>query len=164
MKGILSRFAGRQAHPAIQFIKYAIAGALATVVDVAAFYAAAVMVLPALAPGDPVADLLGLEVLPIAEALRSSRYVWDKAIAFIFSNLTAYVINILWVFTPGRHGKIVEIALFYAVSGASFAAGTGLGALLIRLTALPTTYAYLANAAASIAINYVCRKYVVFKG
>ena len=164
MKRILIQFTRREAHPAIQFIKYAIAGVVATAVDVLAFYAAAILILPALDPSDPVARLLGLHVLPIAEGLRSSRYVWDKVIAFFFSNLTAYVVNILWVFTPGRHGKAMEIALFYAVSAASFSVGTALGWLLIRWTGLPTTYAYAANAAASIAINYVCRKFIVFKG
>jgi len=137
---------------------------VATAVDVMAFYAAAVMILPALTPEDPVARLLGLHVLPIAEGLRSSRYIWDKAIAFFFSNLTAYIVNILWVFTPGRHSKAMEIALFYAVSAVSFAVGTGLGWMLIKWAGLSTTYAYAANAAASIAINYVCRKFIVFKG
>jgi len=163
MQSILAQLGRRNAHPAVQFVKYGIAGGLATVVDVLAFYAAAVWALSALTPADPVARLLGLQVAPIAETLRSSHYVWDKVIAFMFSNLTAYIANVLWVFTPGRHKKSIEIALFYAVSAASFAVGTGLGWLLIRLTGLPTTYAYAANAAASISINFVCRKFVVFK-
>jgi len=164
LKRILAQFTRRETHPAIQFVKYAIAGAAATGVDILAFYAAAIFILPALGPSDPVVRLLGLQASPIAEGLRSSRYVWDKVIAFFFSNLTAYVLNILWVFTPGRHGKAMEIALFYAVSAASFVVGTALAWLLIKLSGLPTTYAYAANLAASIAINYVCRKYVVFKG
>ncbi|MDD5630386.1 MAG: GtrA family protein [Elusimicrobia bacterium] len=164
MKRILRQFAQREAHPAIQFIKYSIAGAVATLVDVVVFYLAAILILPALAPDDPVARLLGLSLAPIAESLRSANYIWDKVIAFFFSNLTAYVANFLWVFTPGRHKKHVEFALFYALSTTSFVAGTGLGWLLIRTVDLPTTYAYVANGVAALAINYAGRKYLVFKG
>lgn len=164
MKDSLRRFLSREAGPVAQFVKYALAGVVATGVDVAVFYSAAVFLLPALTPSDPVARLFSLEVAPVGEALRSTRYVWDKVLAFMFSNLTVYFINIRWVFTPGRHGRAMELALFYAVSASSFAIGTGLGWLLIRTVGLSTTYAYAANAAAAIAINYACRKYIVFKG
>ena len=85
-------------------------------------------------------------------------------VTFLFSNATAYVVNVLWVFTPGRHSKGKEIALFYAVSGASFAIGTGLAWTLIRGIDMPTTYAYLVNVVASVLINYAGRKYFIFKG
>lgn len=147
-----------------QFVKYCLAGMIATAVDVLMFYAAAIWILPALTPDDPVSRLLGLQISPIAESLRSTYYVWDKVIAFMLSNLTAYITNVLWVFTPGRHKRSVEFSLFFVVSGVSFAAGTALGWVLIRGIGLPTTYAYGANAVASISINYVCRKFIVFKG
>ncbi|MCX5795910.1 MAG: GtrA family protein [Elusimicrobia bacterium] len=154
----------RDAHPLVQFAKYAVCGVLATAVDVLVFYLAAVLLLPALNPGDPAARLLGLHTAAIPEGVRSAHYVWDKVIAFMFSNLTAYVANVLWVFTRGRHSKAMEFALFYAVSAASFAIGTALGWALIQWTGLPTTYAYAANAAASLAINFAARKFIVFKG
>ncbi|MCX5787345.1 MAG: GtrA family protein [Elusimicrobia bacterium] len=151
-------------HPAVQFIKYSIGGAIATAVDVAIFYTAAILILPALGSTDPVVRLLGLAAAPLAESVRSTRYVADKVIAFLFSNLAAYIVNVLWVFTPGRHSKAMEFTLFFLVSIVSFTAGTALGWLLIKSTGLPTTYAYAANAVASVSINYVCRKYIVFKG
>jgi putative flippase GtrA len=154
----------RDAHPLVQFVKYALCGFLATAVDVLAFYLAAVLLLPALNPGDPVARLLGLHAAAIPESVRSANYVWDKVIAFMFSNLTAYVANALWVFTGGRHRRAVEFALFFAVSVASFSVGTALGWALIKGTGWPTTYAYAANAVASISINFVARKFIVFKG
>jgi putative flippase GtrA len=164
MKHILRQFTGRQAHPVIQFIKYGIAGGLATAVDVLAFYLAAIFILPALTPDDPVAGMLGLRVQALAENVRSTRFVCDKIIAFMFSNLAAYLTNMLWVFTPGRHSRAVEMGLFLMVSVVSFTIGTGLGWLLIRYGGLPTTYAYVANVVAAVAINYVCRKFIVFKG
>lgn len=132
--------------------------------EILVFYSVAIWLLPALGPGDPVARLLGLRLAPIAEGARSAHYVWGKMIAFLFSNLTAYVVNVLWVFIPGRHSRKVEFALFYAVSGTSFALGTALGWLLIKWAGLPTTYAFAVNGAASIAMNYASRKFVVLKG
>ena len=161
---MLRQFSRGETHPAIQFVKYAIGGALATAVEILVFYLVAIWLLPALGPGDPAARLLGLHVAPLAEAARSAHYVGGKAIAFVFSNLAAYVVNALWVFTPGRHSRKVEFALFYALSATSFTLGTALAWLLIKWTGLPTTYAFAANGAASIAINYAGRKFVVFKG
>ena len=162
--GLWARLLRRDAHPLVQFSKYAAAGVLATAVDVAVFCFVAIAFLPALNPQDPVARLLGLQLSPLAESVRSSHYVWDKVIAFLFSNLTAYILNILWVFIPGRHKRSVELALFFALSLTSFIVGTALGWLLIRSAGLPTTYAYLANGAAALAINYAGRKFLIFKG
>lgn len=157
------QFLQRESTPLVQFIKYAVGGVAATLVDVMVFNAAAIWLLPALTPSDPVVRILGLQIPAVAESVRSTRYIWDKVIAFMFSNWTAYAINIRWVFTPGRHSKAVEVALFYAVSIASFTLGTALGWLLIRATGMDTTYAYGANMVASVAINYAARKYIVFK-
>ena len=81
------QFLRRDAHPLIQFAKYAVCGVLATAVDVLVFYLAAVVLLPALAPGDPAARLLSLHAAAIPENVRSAHYVCDKVIAFMFSNL-----------------------------------------------------------------------------
>lgn len=164
MRDLALQFARRDAHPAVQFVKYGIGGALASAVDLLGFYAAAIALFPALSPDDPAARLLGLHPAAIAESARSAHYVWDKSISFLFANFTAYLVNIYWVFTPGRHSKAVELALFYAVSGASFAVGTGIGWLLIRSAGLSTTCAYAANLAAAVLINYAGRKYFIFKG
>ncbi|MFA5139829.1 MAG: GtrA family protein [Elusimicrobiota bacterium] len=164
LKSILRQFSQRESTPLVQFIKYSLGGVVATTVDVVVFYILAIWILPALTPSDPIARVLGLRIAALAEGARSTRYVLDRVITFMFSNYTAYYINIRWVFTPGRHSKAIEVALFYAVSIASFCLGTGLGWLLIRATGMDTTYAYAANVVASVAINYVCRKYVVFKG
>lgn len=166
MRHILKQFAQREAHPAIQFVKYAIAGGIATVVDVAVFYFLSWRVYPTLRPDDPVAQALrrfGFSLLPVAEALRGRNYVINRCITFLFSNFAAYLVNIYWVFEPGRHSKWVEIGLFYAVSLSSYVIGTFLGWLIIRVWGLETTYAYAANVFASLLINYACRKYFIFK-
>lgn len=164
MKHILKQFLQREAHPFIQFIKYGIAGCIATAVDVLVFYTLSWKVIPALRPDDPVVQLLGLSVTAIDEVVRSQHYIINRAITFLFSNLTAYLVNVAWVFKPGRHKWWLEFTLFYVVSIVSFAIGTFVGWLIIRAFGLSTTVAYLANMIASLMINYVCRKYFVFKG
>lgn len=166
MKHILKQFAQRDAHPFIQFIKYAIAGGLATAVDIAVFYFLSWRIFPALRPEDPVAQVVsrfGLSILPVTEVLRGRHYVINRCVTFLFSNLAAYIVNIYWVFEPGRHSKWVEIGLFYAVSLTSYVIGVFVGWLIIAVGGFETTYAYIANVVASLSINYVCRKNLIFK-
>lgn len=146
-----------------QFVKYGLCGGLATVVDLAVFYALSLTVIPTLLPDDPLVQRLGLSGPFVSEAVRARNYVLARAVAFVFSNLTAYVTNVLWVFEPGRHRRHVELGLFYLVSGFSLAAGTAVGWSLIHWGGLSTTVSLLANVVASTLINYACRKYLVFK-
>ena len=73
-----------------------------------------------------------------------------NGVAFVISNLVAYVINIYWVFVPGRYHWIMEIVLFYLVSGVAIVIGTGLMGFLIRRFGMLTTYAFGANIFAQI--------------
>lgn len=164
MRDVLRQFLRREAHPAVQFVKYGLAGGLATAVDMLVFFALSWRILPALLEGELLVRLCGIEVVPIEEGIRLRNFVVNSAIAFLFSNLTAYVANVLWVFEPGRHHRAVEIGLFYAVSLTSVVVGTALGGALIKWFGLSTTASYVAKMFASLMINYVCRKYVIFKG
>ena len=122
------------------------------------------LVLPALTADDGLVRLLGLPITPVTEHVRLIHYVVNRTITFLFSNMTAYIANVLFVFKPGRHSRIKEIALFYLVSGISYVIGTGLSALLIKVYGVTTTTAYLVNIVSSLMINYVCRKFLIFKG
>ena len=90
--------------------------------------------------------------------------MWSNGIAWIFSNLVAYLLNIFWVFESGRHSRLVEIGLFYLVSGVSMAVGTGLMGFLIRYYEMQTTYAFTANLVSALLINFAMRKFFIFKG
>jgi putative flippase GtrA len=164
MRNLLRQFLQRDAHPAIQFVKYGLAGGLATAVDILIFFLLAWLAFPALLEGEKLVQWSGIQVTPVAEALRLRNFVINSAIAFLFSNLTAYIANVLWVFEPGRHHRAVEIGLFYAVSLTSIVVGTALGGALIKWFGLSTTASYLAKMFASVMINYVCRKFIIFKG
>ena len=143
MQDFLQSFLQRDAGPLAQFIKYALAGGIATAVDMLVFFLIAWRVWPALRDDDPLVRRLHLTVRPVDEAARSRRFVFITGIAFLFSNLTAYLINIHWVFQAGRHVWYIEVALFYAVSGVSIVLGTFLGWSLIRYLRLSTSFSYL---------------------
>ncbi len=160
----LEGFFQRKSHPAVQFVKYSICGALATLVFIVASYFFSWLVLPALRADDPILKILPLKVQPVEESLRATRFVVNSIFAFIIANFVAYITNILWVFEPGRHNKLVEISLFYAVSGFSFGVGTALGWAVIHFFGLSTTTATVSDVVASALINFVMRKFVIFKG
>jgi putative flippase GtrA len=158
------QFTGREHGPLVQFVKYGISGVIATVVHVLVFYVMASLILPALNPGDVLATRLHLPVTTVGDAVRARNSMADNVMAFLLSNLTAYVLNVCWVFRRGRHPWVVEIAFFYLVSGFSILVGSGLMGLLIRVYGMTTSLAFGANVVCSLLINYVLRKYAVFKG
>jgi putative flippase GtrA len=164
MQDFLRQFKGRQHGPLVQFIKYAVAGAIATVVHVCLFYFLALKVLPALNQQDVLAGVLHLRIVATSDVMRARNSVIDNLVAFIFSNLTAYLINIVWVFESGRHHRVLEIAFFYLVSGVSTILGSMLMGFLIGRFGVMTTLAFGANAVVSLIINYVLRKRLIFKG
>jgi putative flippase GtrA len=164
MHPILQQFCQRKASPLIQFVKYAISGGVAVAVHTICFYLLAWLILPALSPADPVIRFTGLTVQPLSDALRAWRAGVDNVSAFLVSNFVAYLLNIYWVFEPGRHRKWVEISMFYAISGISFFIGLGLQTILIYYLSVTTTLAFIAELVSAALINFAMRKYVIFKG
>jgi putative flippase GtrA len=164
MENILRQFTGREHGPVVQFIKYSVAGGIATAVHIVMFYCLAAWAFPALGQNDVVASLLHLHVTPVTDAIRARNSIIDNGITFFFSNMVAYLINIFWVFQSGRHNRIVEIAFFYMVSGISTVIGTSLMGFLIKEFGIMTTIAFGSNALVSLLINYVLRKKLIFKG
>ncbi|NKB23833.1 MAG: hypothetical protein GKR87_05535 [Kiritimatiellae bacterium] len=164
MKNVLQRFLKQETHSIIQFAKYGVCGLLATGVDILIFYILAWRVLPALSPDDPLVRLLGLQVVEIREQIRATNYICGKIVAFIFSNLTAYLTNAFWVFESGRRKRYKEVPLFYIVSIVSFFMGTLLGWMMIRMFSISTTVAYIVAGIIAVMINYIARKRLIFKG
>lgn len=164
MQSILKQFTSKEHGPLVQFIKYGIGGAAATTVHIVIFSLMAWLVLPALTSRELVVRLFDLQVPEIPDAVRAQRAAIDNVVAFLFSNLTAYLINILWVFKRGRHHWAVEILFFYAVSGVSLLIGTLLQTWLIQHYGLTTTVSFGANLVTALVINFAMRKFVIFKG
>lgn len=148
----------------LQFIKYGIAGGVATFAHICVFHLLAWKIFPSLQKNDFAVRMFGLAPPQVDDATRSRNSMISNIVTFIFSNLIAYLLNIYWVFEQGRHHVVVEILLFYLVSGISVLLGTSLMGFLIKRFGILTTHAFAANIASAVLINFVVRKYFVFSG
>jgi len=152
------------APPLVQFIKYGLAGGVATTVHILTFFIAGFYLFPCVGQDDIMVRLFGLTAPAVEEALRARYAIFSNATAFMVSNTVCYIINRLFVFRPGRHHVFIEFLLFFAVSAVSVGIGTILMGILIKEFGMQTTYAFGANILSSLAINYLMRKFFVFKG
>jgi putative flippase GtrA len=140
----------------VQFTKYGVAGVLSTVVLFVIAIALSATLIPAM-------DWSRIDGEPISDALRQRNLVINNIIAFPFSNLTAYVLNVWLVFTPGRHARAKEFGIFTLVSALSFFAGLFGGPLLIARFGLPTLAAQISLIITSALVNFLCRKFIIFE-
>lgn len=151
-RSILARLNSRDTHPLIQFIKYTICGVGSLTVTTAIFVALSKWgMFPALDNSLP-------------NEVRALNSTYNNIISFFFGNIFAYVTNSLWVFTPGRHHRVLEFIYFTAVSTTGFTIGLLSGPLLIKMYGISTLSAQLLLIVSSTMVNFVCRKFFVFKG
>jgi putative flippase GtrA len=148
----------------LQFVKYGISGGIATATHILVFHLVAWKLFFALQANDWFVRLLNLPIQELDNATRSRNSMKGNAVAFVISNSVAYLLNIYWVFVPGRYYWIIEVGLFYLVSGAAIVIGTALMGFLIRRFGMLTTYAFGANIFAALMINYAMRKFFIFNG
>lgn len=148
---LLRLFHSREAPPAIQFLKYAISGVGALIVHTAVYIGLIYLVWPEL--NDPKMD----------DWLRAQSTFAPTAVAFLFSNAFVYWLNMKWVFTPGRHSPIKEFLLFTAVNLPGALTGTLAQAALVYFLHWPKPAALLGFILPNILINFICRKFFIFK-
>lgn len=160
LENLLSHDAGAWA----QFVKYALAGGIATVTHILVFHLVGWRLIPCLQDRDPFVRLLGVRIPEVDTRRRARNSMGANVIGFLVSNAVAYLLNRLFVFEPGRHSLLVEIALFYAVSAVSVVLGTGIMGWLIRRFGMLTTLAFFANLFTALMINYAMRKFFIFNG
>ena len=161
---IFEQLLGNESDNLIQFVKYAISGGVATATHILVFHLVAWKVFYALQANDWFVKILKLPIHQISDATRARNSMKANAVAFVVSNFVAYLINIYWVFIPGRHHWVVQIGLFYLVSAAAIAVGTAVMVFLIRRFGMLTTHAFGANIFAGLMINYAMRKFFIFSG
>jgi putative flippase GtrA len=147
---ILARMNARDAHPVLQFMKYGICGMGSLIIVQGIWLALSIWVWPALDPELP-------------KEVRALNSTYNNMIGFFFGNLFAYVTNSLWVFTPGRHHRVIEFIYFTLISTLGFAIGLTTGPMLIQMYGINTLVAQMALAIVSALVNFVCRKFFVFK-
>ena len=153
-----------QSESLFQFVKYVISGCIAVFTHIVVFHLVAWKVFFALQRNDWFVKLFNVPIQHLDDSTRSRNSMKGNAVAFLISNFVAYVINIYWVFVPGRYHWLIEIGLFYLVSGVSIVIGTALMGFLIRRFGLLTTYAFGSNLVTALMINYAMRKFFIFKG
>ena len=164
LKARWDHYLSHDAPPLVQFVKYGLAGGVATAVHILAFFLAGFFLFPCVPQDDILVRWFKLSAPVVEEALRGRNAALSNVVAFVLSNTICYVINRLFVFRPGRHHAVLEFLLFFAVSAVSVGIGTVLIWILVDRFGIQTTYAFGANILSSLAINFLMRKYFVFKG
>lgn len=160
-------FLNEKGHLHLQFIKYLFCGGITFVVDVAAFYTMAWLVLPSLRANDPFGLVIGMfggEIRSVPEAVLLRNFVVNKIVAFLTSNTVAYVTNALFVFSGGRHRRGREVLLFYLFSTVSFGVFTWLSRVLIGRYGWDVSWSYFFVFGLAMIANFTMRKRLVFKG
>lgn len=147
---VLAHVNSRDAHPLLQFIKYVVCGLAAFFTHQILWLALSLKFFPSIDPS-------------LSDDTRALNSTISNSIAVVFSTAVAYVTNILWVFKSGRHSRRVEIASFFSIGFISFAGGLMAGPWLIKTFGLNTLVAQLSMAVTSVLINFVCRKFFIFK-
>ncbi len=151
LKTIISRVNSRETHPVIQFIKYAISGVLALSLHILIFTLLVRFFYP---------KLSDLSSSPWDRALASFE---PTAIAFIIVNAFVYWLNTRWVFTPGRHSPVMEFLYFTLVNMPGALAGSLGQAALINFLNWHPLVAMIGFIVPNVLINFVCRKFFIFK-
>ncbi len=148
LKTIIAKFNERETHPAIQFVKYSVSGALATVI-----FSVVYLVTTHFLPGNPHAEAW--------EKFRET--LIPTAVAFSFANVAVYWLNTRWVFVQGRHSPVMEFLWFTMVNMPGAVGGTLVQGLLVSRYGWTKAAALFGFLVPNILINYVCRKFFIFK-
>ena len=150
-----------------QFVKYGLIGAFATAINFVVAEACAAYVWPCLTANDLLVKwgVFGLTdaTYLVSDSVRAWRAVGCNLVGFCLANLVCWLLNRKFVFTPGRHNVFAEFAYFFAGSGFAIACGSVAIWALVKFQGLQTTYSFLVNVGVSVAVNFVVRKFVVFK-
>jgi putative flippase GtrA len=167
LKNILSH----DASPIIQFIKYGIVGVMSTLIQILVFYVVACTILKCLTQDDAFfkfLDMLGVTYSNLtvddSDSVRAFRAAIATGVGFFFANIFCWIMNRLFVFKPGRHFWLVELVLFFGVSLIALGVGIAVQTVLIKYAGWTTSSAFIIEIVSSFVINYVVRKFFIFKG
>lgn len=133
----------------VQFAKYGLCGAVAFLTHNGVAYWLSLRVFPA------------IDGLPQEELARNQSYA--NLVALFVANIIAYLSNAFWVFTGGRHHRVVEFLIFTAVNVVSGVAGIMAGPFLRAHLGTSWWLAQASLVLTSVLVNFVCRKFFVFQ-
>ena len=163
LKNIVKQFTQRQAHPLIQFVKYGLTGVAQVILDALIFALLGWKIFPALRADEWVVRFFHLPLPVLTEPQRAWNFAVCKALSFVVVTYFGYVVNVKWVFEPGRHTPLKELWLFYGISLTTFLAGTCLGAWTIQAHGYGGLPAFVLGTSFAVVCNYLIRKYYIFK-
>ncbi len=141
----------------IQFLVYAICGGLATAVYIGVSLGLSNTIIPAM-------DGMSVNGVPLTHSHRARNALINNIIAFLFANAVGYITNVMFVFKGGRHTPFMEFLLFTAGNCVAFLISQFAGPYLIKRFGMKTSHALMTNVFASMLLNFVIRKFIVFRG
>jgi|688.fasta_scaffold191499_3 hypothetical protein len=154
---IWRRIRGQDMPWIVQLAVYGFCGVVATVVAVGQAAALSATIIPAY-------ENMIVDGLPITDGLRAKNFLINQTISFMTTNVLVYFMNVLLVFKRGRHSPWIEFAIFTLINGVGFVLSQVAGPWLIYKFGIPTNLAFFTNAVFAALINFVARKFFVFKG
>jgi putative flippase GtrA len=164
----IARIVSRNASPFWQFVKYGVVGALSTFIQVAIFYACASLLFKCLEADDiavrylnlPFGDFKGNEPWYMSRGFLAAV---NTAIGFVVANIFCWLMNRAVVFTPGKFAWYKELLLFFGASTFATLIALGLMKVLIDAFGMMTTMAVVIEIVVSFFVNFIVRKFYIFK-
>ncbi len=100
----------------------------------------------------------------MTDALRAKNLFINNTIAFFTTNVLVYLLNVTFVFKRGRHHPSLEFFYFTLINGLSFILSQIAGPWLVHQFGVPTNIAIFTNTVFAVTINFLARKFFVFRG
>jgi putative flippase GtrA len=154
---IVARIRARDVPSLIQFSTYVMCGLMATVVHTGTVTLLSLTVFPA-------GKGMIVDGAVLDEAVRKTHLLINNCIGFPLGCIVAYITNILFVFTPGRHSRLKEMAMFFGVAACGFFPSLWIIDILVGRYGVPSIVAQCAFIITSFLVNFFMRKFVIFKG
>jgi len=154
---IWRRIRGQDMPWIVQLAVYGFCGVLATVVAVIQIVILSKTIIPAY-------EGMVVDGVTMTDDLRAQNLLINNSIAFLTTNVFAYFLNVMLVFKRGRHHPWMEFIYFTLINGISFTLSQLAGPWLVHQFGVPTNLAILTNTVFAALINFVARKFFVFKG
>jgi len=134
-----------------QFLKYAACGGMS-----AALLLGIVLLVRMWWP-----ELVDVDALTQSELIRNTNLI--STAAFIPSTVVAYLLNRAFVFTPGQLSPRMEFAAFMVIALISYILGLVGTDVLMRQYGASSLIGNLTFGIPSILVNFLCRKFLIFK-
>jgi putative flippase GtrA len=141
----------------VQLAIYGFCGVLATVVSVTQVVILSKTIIPAY-------EGMMVDGEAMTDALRAKNLLINNTISFFTTNVFVYFMNVMLVFKRGRHHPWMEFFYFTLINGLSFGLSQIAGPWLVHQFGVGTNIAIFTNTVFAALINFLARKFFVFKG